>query len=274
MLEKYKEWIDKARDYTIIDNRALILHGDSAEILSGSKVKADAVIMDPPYDFNSAGGKLFGREKAAFYDLRERGLDKGFDLNILDYAAAADSMIVFFHNDQLFSILQRLTQPRHDLFGADTPEDEDLNTTMALYDRYILGTWHKNNPMPVANKHYVPDTECYIHVWRKPFFPQGTLGEKARYIITNIGRSKYDHPTVKPQSIMEKLVLNGSKPSDVILDPFSGSGSTGVAAMRLGRKFIGIEEDQDFYEMSKERLLIASGTGIPDEGDQQSLFNH
>ncbi len=259
MLTKYKEWIEKASDYEIIDDRALILLGDSAKILSGSKVKADVAIMDPPYDFKSDGGKLFGREKAAFYDLRDRDLDKGFDLNILDYAAASPSMIVFFHNDQLFSILQRLTEPR----GDEPP----------LYNRYMLGTWHKNNPMPVANKNYIPDTECYIHVWRLPeFHPQGELSDLSRYMVTNIGRSKYKHPTVKPQNVMEKLVINGSALGDVILDPFSGSGSTGVAALRLGRKFIGIEKDPEFFQMSKDRLLIASGTGIPDEGDQRSLF--
>lgn len=273
MVKEYKEWIDKASDHFAIGDRALVLLGDSAKILRGTNLKVDSVITDPPYDFDSEGGpSLFNREyKSAFNDMRERGLSDGFDHEILKSAALADSMIVFMHNDQLFDILETLTQQKFPPIGYHYDDVRDTAET-ALYDRFVLCQWHKENPMPVANKHYIPDTEIYIHCWRKPFFPQGELSDKGRWISAPVGKSKYDHPTVKPQKIMRKCVTNGSERGGVILDPFCGSGSTGVAALAMGRKFIGIEQDKEFFKIACDRVSIASGDRIPDEGNQMGLF--
>ena len=62
------------------------------------------------------------------------------------------------------------------------------------------------------------------------------------------------HPTQKPVSILKPLVEAYSSPNDVVLDPFGGSGSTGVAAMRTGRNFILIEHDRSYHEIAAERL--------------------
>lgn len=63
-----------------------------------------------------------------------------------------------------------------------------------------------------------------------------------------------DHPTQKPVPLMIRLVDLFTDPSDVILDPYAGSGSTGVAAVRLGRRFIGIERDRRYFDLACERL--------------------
>lgn len=254
MLKKYMQWVANARDHAFIGDRALILLGDSAEILCGGDLAADSVITDPPYEFDAAGGPLlFNRKrKSAFNDMRARGLADGFDEMILHYAKRAPQMAVFFHNDQLPEISSFLA---------------------AEYDRFVLCGWRKTNPMPVANKHYVPDAELYIHAWRPPAFPQGEIADKKRFIDQPVGKSPYDHPTVKPQAIMRKVVLNASMPGDVVLDPFAGTSSTGVAALALGRFYIGIEKDPDFYEISKERLAGQSGEWLPsDERKQPTLF--
>ena len=66
------------------------------------------------------------------------------------------------------------------------------------------------------------------------------------------------HPTVKPIKLMSYLVTLGSRPDDVVLDPFSGSGTTCIAAKILNRNYIGIEKEKEYYEIAKKRLKAVS----------------
>ena len=221
-VNNYSDLIAKARKYKVIGGKALIILGDSAEIL------------------------------------REKGLADGFDYNIIrEIAKTAQSMLMFYHNDQDYDLTGLLTQVEH-------PRNS------ALYNRFCKCLWKKTNPLPVANKNYVPDYEPWIHAWNLPEFDvQGTLEEKRRIIEAPVGKSEYDHPTVKPLAIMRKCVTNASKPGDVVIDPFAGSGSTGVAALDLGRLFIGIERDEEYYDLTIHRIkgiLGAHESGDAHEG--------
>ena len=62
------------------------------------------------------------------------------------------------------------------------------------------------------------------------------------------------HPTQKPEALLYRVILSTTKPGDVILDPFFGVGTTGAAAKRLGRRFIGIERESDYIEHAKTRI--------------------
>ena len=62
------------------------------------------------------------------------------------------------------------------------------------------------------------------------------------------------HPTQKPEYLLERIILASTKEDDYILDPFVGSGTTGVVAKRLGRKFIGIDAQIDYLKIAKTRL--------------------
>jgi modification methylase len=62
------------------------------------------------------------------------------------------------------------------------------------------------------------------------------------------------HPTQKPEALLHRIVLAASKPGDVVLDPFFGTGTTGVVAKRLGRRFIGIERDAGYAAAARRRL--------------------
>lgn len=63
------------------------------------------------------------------------------------------------------------------------------------------------------------------------------------------------HPTQKPVAVMEWLIKHLTNENDVVLDPFMGSGSTGVACKNLNRYFIGCELEQEYFEISKHRIL-------------------
>ena len=66
------------------------------------------------------------------------------------------------------------------------------------------------------------------------------------------------HETQKPESLMLELVELFTDPGDIVLDPFCGSGTTGVACLRLGRRFIGIEKDAKYAAVARERLTAES----------------
>jgi modification methylase len=62
------------------------------------------------------------------------------------------------------------------------------------------------------------------------------------------------HPTQKPEALLHRVILASTRPGDVILDPFFGTGTTGAAAKRLGRRFIGIEREEEYARLAKARL--------------------
>ena len=70
----------------------------------------------------------------------------------------------------------------------------------------------------------------------------------------NAQRHKTKHPTEKPEILLERIIAIGSKKGARILDPFMGSGTTGVVAKALGRKFLGIEIDKDYFAAAEKRI--------------------
>lgn len=71
-------------------------------------------------------------------------------------------------------------------------------------------------------------------------------------------KNRVAHPTVKPIAMMRRLVALLSQPGDIVFDPFTGSGSTGVAALQTGRQFKGFEILEEYYHLSQERLLAVT----------------
>ena len=75
------------------------------------------------------------------------------------------------------------------------------------------------------------------------------------------------HPTQKPEALLARVLMASSKPGDVVLDPFFGSGTTGAVARRLGRHFVGIEREQDYIDAARARIdasvaeLVAAADG-------------
>lgn len=82
-------------------------------------------------------------------------------------------------------------------------------------------------------------------------------------------KSQGKHPTQKPLSVLTRIILASTDPGDWILDPFSGSGTTGIAANLCGRRFAGIEQEEDFCRMSKARR-----EEIEDSARRADLIGH
>lgn len=131
------------------------------------------------------------------------------------------------------------------------------------YDFYYktTGIWHKTNPMPRnMNLHFVNSTEAWIYFTYKAktgTFNNGgsMLHDFVETSVTPNGERKYGkHPTQKPESLIRHFVEVLSNPRDTVLDPFMGSGTTGVVAKETNRDFIGIELDEKYFKIAKDRI--------------------
>lgn len=217
--------------------RALLIQADCRDVLP-LLPKVDAVVTDPPYEFDTSGAGIFRTNRKNMDEIKAAGLSDGFDHSILrsDKFGAA---VVFAHNDQWAELLPHMA---------------------GEWARFAICQWHKLNPMPVANRHYQPDTEIYVHAWSADFAPVGDLPQKKRYILANGGQdTSIAHPTVKPLQVMQKIIANVA--GTTICDPFMGSGSTGVAAVSASRDFIGVEMNPVYFDIACKRISEAQRQG-------------
>jgi site-specific DNA-methyltransferase (adenine-specific) len=123
--------------------------------------------------------------------------------------------------------------------------------------------WFKRNAPPLLSRNRLaPSTELiWVASKSKKYFFNYELaksinsGKQMRNLWEiNAQRHKTKHPTEKPESLLERIILLGSKIGDTVFDPFTGSGTTGVVAKKNKRNFIGFEIDENFYKIAKERI--------------------
>ncbi|GAA7103112.1 hypothetical protein VN0435_04230 [Helicobacter pylori] len=124
--------------------------------------------------------------------------------------------------------------------------------------------WVKNNPMPRnISRRYVQDTEFALWAVKKKAKWVFNKPKNEKYLRPLIlkspvvsGLEKVKHPTQKSLALMEKIISIHTNPNDIVLDPFMGSGTTGLACKRLKRNFIGIESEKEYFQIAKERLNL------------------
>lgn len=124
--------------------------------------------------------------------------------------------------------------------------------------KFDIICWHKTNPLPTYSNKYLSDTEycLYFRKGKGKCFPENYEDAKTFYIapINSKDKKEFKHPTIKPLDITERLIRNSSKEGMTILDPFMGSGTTGVACIRNNRNFIGYELNEEYFNIAKSRL--------------------
>ena len=219
--------------------------GDCREILREvDDASVDLVVMDPPYRFDGvSGGGAFGSANRSYHSELEN-ISQGIDSELLDL------------------IVSKLRAVNAYIFCSKAQIPFYLDHFIELGCNYDLLTWHKTNPTPACSNKYLSDTEYIIYVREKGVKLRGTYATKRKWWVTPVNREdreRYGHPTVKPLEIVETLVGNSISGDghDVVLDPFMGTGTTGVAAMDLGCSFIGIELDRHYFTTAMARLDAA-----------------
>ena len=97
-----------------------------------------------------------------------------------------------------------------------------------------------------------------ILAYGKDPYLQNKLGRRPDSLTLTVRSPKNGHPCPKPIEVMEWIVNRGSMPGETVLDPFMGSGTTGVACAKLGRDFVGIELDSDYFKIAQDRIMKAA----------------
>jgi DNA-cytosine methyltransferase len=235
------------KDKRIEENNYSVYLSDSFVIvkeLIKNKLKVNHIITDPPYNISKKNNFSTMSSPRKGVDFGE--WDKKFDLFnwITDYVDLLDkngSIIIFCSYLYISYIIDELQKNNIDV-------------------KDVL-VWQKSNPMPRnVTRRYVQDMEFAIWGVKKGakwVFNKPKDVSYLRSIFTTstvAGLEKTEHPTQKSLKLMRKIIEIHTNKNDLILDPFMGSGSTGVAALDLGRRFIGIENDEKYFKIALERL--------------------
>ena len=207
------------------DESVTIYHGDCRYLIPQLGGGTQLMITDPPYELCAKGGGL-GAKRQYLSDIHGK-IDSGFDFSILD---GFQNWMCFCGKKQLKELLSKTG------------------------DRvWALITWNKPNPTPLCSGNYLPDTEYIVHAYQSGRL-FGEYSHKSRFIVHPIEKNDFDHPCVKPITVVSKLVHLGSQIGETILDPFMGSGTTLRSAKDLGRKAIGIEIEERYCEIAARRM--------------------
>lgn len=233
------------------DMDALTFNRDAYQLLTDmakSQRSVDHIITDPPYNIskknNFASMKSAKRQGVYFGDW-----DKQFDLTgwipaAADLLLSGGTFIVFNSYRNLSEIIEKME-------------------SCGLVVKDVI-KWVKTNPMPRnVNRRYVQDTE--YAVWavkpRDPWIfnkPESEPYLRAEYRTPVVsGKERTIHPTQKSVALMKQIIKVHTNENDIIFDPFMGSGTTGVAAIETGRRFVGCELNKEYYDIAKKRISEA-----------------
>lgn len=243
--------------YKSTSNDFLLAHGDCFKLLQEFDFKFDMIFADPPY-FLSNGGISLQSGKVVCVDKGDwdkgKSQDEVMEFNMewlrLCRDKLKDNGTIWisgtYHN--IFSVANCLTQLGYRI----------LNVV----------TWQKTNPpVNISCRFFTYSTEFIIWARKSQKIPHKFNYELMKRLNDNkqmtdvwrlpaIGRwekSCGKHPTQKPLSVLTRIILASTSEGDWVLDPFSGSSTTGIAANLCGRRFAGIEQEEEYCIMSKNR---------------------
>ena len=245
--------------YQSTDEKFCLYKGDTLQILGQIPNQFDMIFADPPYFLSNGGKKIHGRrmvsvDKGEWDKIKSSdGIDK-FNQEWINQCKPLlkDNGTIWvcgtYHN--IFSVEKCLKNAGFRIINIITWQKSDPTPTWGnlhfnFSSEYII--WAKKTP--VANHYFNYELMKQLNggklmpdVWK---LPTVGLWEKT------CGK----HPTQKPLRLLYRIILASTKVGDIILDPFAGSSTTGIAANLLGRKFIGIEQDEDFLLLGKKRKM-------------------
>ena len=243
---------------------AQILQGDSFQILPMLKEKSvDMIFADPPYFLSNdgiscRGGKMVSVNKGSW-----------------DKISPKENPVEAKHefNRKWIALCRRLLKPDGSIWISGTLHNI-YSVGMALEQEgfKIINnvTWQKTNPPPnLACRCFTHSTETILwaqlaekkshHYFDYQLMKEQNGGKQMKDVWTGSLTKPSEkifgkHPTQKPEYLLERIVEASTRRGDLVLDPFCGSGTTGVAAMRHGRYFIGIEREKEYLEITRQRL--------------------
>jgi site-specific DNA-methyltransferase (adenine-specific) len=238
---------------------ATLYLGGCAEVLP-TLGKVDVAITSPPY--NKAGYEGFIRKRHDKDSWNQRNVDYG-DNPENDFMPEED------YKKQQISILNLLWDSLTDdgsLFynhkirvanhKASHPIEWILKSNFVFRQQLI---WDRSNSPAVAPIRFLPTTELIFWLTKKQQQPNFVRSQELEFkgeVWKFMAENNPLHPAPFPQNLPTNILKN-IKGNIVVLDPYMGSGTTGVAAVQMGRKFIGIEREQKYFDIACQRIDAA-----------------
>lgn len=229
----------------VFEHARLIL-GDMLEVMPTLQ-PVHHVITDPPYEDHMHVAKAGARGIRTDGYASPKPLDFESITGIRDIAAgrmalAASGWIIAFCTPE-----------------GIAPWRDALEAVGARYKRACF--WHKPDAAPQFNgQGPAMAVEAFVTAWNGDGHAKWNGGGRRNLFthMTNNSERSGEHPAEKPLALMREIIELFTNPGEEILDPFAGSGSTGVAAIQTGRKFVGIERDEKYFDAACRRLEKAS----------------
>ncbi len=241
------------------DKNFYLLHGDTMELLPQFEHKFDMIFADPPY-FLSNDGLSIQNGQVTSVNKGEWDKSQGFE-----YINAFNRKWLSLVRDKMKdNATIWISGTMHNIFSVG-----QILTELGFKILNII-TWEKTNPPPnFSCRYFTHSTEQIIwarksektpHYFNYELMKQLNDGKQMKDVwklpaIAPWEKSCGKHPTQKPLSVLTRLILASTEPNAWILDPFAGSSTTGIAANLANRKFLGIDKEIDFLEISKNRKL-------------------
>lgn len=250
-----------------------ILHGDCMQRLREiDDDSIDAIFADPPYFLSNGGISVHSGKQVC--------VDKG------DWDKGGTPEYVYEFNRKWLSLCRSKLKDNGTIWISGT--HHNIHVVMRCLQELgykVLNTitWQKTDPPPnLSCKYFNFSTELIIwarkHEKKSHKFNYETMKQlNGGTQMTDVWRipavSRWEkeqgkHPTQKPLRLLYRIILASTNTGDTILDPFSGSGTTGIAANLLGRKYIGIEQDSSFVDLSVRRRQA-----LENEQNRKKLFD-
>ncbi len=228
-----------------------LLKGDALELLKQLETNSvNLIFADPPYNLSGEGYLTCKSGKIAM-------CNKGSWDQIEDISE---------FNKKWVTECVRVLKDDGTLWISGTLHNHpSIGVILKQLDMWIINDiiWFKPNAPPLLQKNRcAPSTELiWLASKSKKYYFNYEMAKKLNNgkQMRNLWempaeRHTTSHPTEKPEKLLERIILIGSKEGDTILDPFMGSGTTGVVAKRLNRNFTGIEIDENYFEIAKKRI--------------------
>lgn len=255
--------------YKSKDNTFSLIKQDTFKALEELDTKFDMVFADPPY-FLSNDGLTIKNGKVV-------SVNKG------DWDKSSGTFKINEFNRRWLSLVRNNMKDNATIWISGTSHNIfSVGQTLTELGFKILNiiTWEKTNPPPnFSCRNFTHSTEQIIWARKEPKVPhyynyslmkELNNGKQMKDVWKLPAIAKWEkncgkHPTQKPLSLLTRIILSSTRVSDCILDPFTGSSTTGISANLLGRNFIGIDNNEEYLELSKNRKIDIENNSISAE---------
>jgi site-specific DNA-methyltransferase (adenine-specific) len=252
-----------------IDKNFYLLKGDTINLLPQFNHKFDMVFADPPYFLSNDGLTI---QNGQIVSVNKGKWDKSKGLEFINN----------FNRNWLKLVREKMKEDATIWISGTMHNIFSVGQILTELDFKILNiiTWQKTNPPPnFSCRYFTHSTEQIIwarknkktpHYYNYELMKELNNGKQMKDVWTLPAIAPWEksctkHPTQKPLSVLTRLILASTKKGAWILDPFTGSSTTGIAANLLERRFLGIDLEEEYLEISKCRKLEIEKTNIANE---------